>query len=71
MNTTQLIRELEAKRASLDAAIDALRILDHSSASGKSGNGRRRKRHVSAEARKRMSDAQKKRWAASRRKKKK
>jgi hypothetical protein len=70
MNTTQLIRELEAKRASLEAAIEALRIVDHSGR-GKSGNGRRKKRYVSAEARKRMSDSQKKRWAAARRKKKK
>jgi hypothetical protein len=71
MNTTQVIRELEAKRASLEAAIEALRVLDHSSPSGKSGKGGRKKRYVSAEARKRMSESQKKRWAAARRKKKK
>jgi hypothetical protein len=69
MNTLQVIRELEAKRAGLEAAIAALRGLDHAS-SGRTGNGRRRKRHVSAEARKRMSQAQKRRWAAARQKKK-
>jgi hypothetical protein len=70
MNTDQVIRELEEKRSRLDAAIDALRTLERIASSGKSGNGRRRKRYVSAEARRRMSQAQTKRWAAARKKKK-
>jgi hypothetical protein len=65
MNTTQVIRELEAQRARLDAALEALRTLD-----GHSANGRRKRRRVSAEARRRMSEAQKKRWATTRHKKK-
>jgi hypothetical protein len=71
MDTAQVVRELEAKRSHLEAAIAALRRLDKAMSSIESGNGRRRKRYVSAEARRRMSQAQKRRWAAARHKKKK
>jgi hypothetical protein len=71
MDTARVIRELEAKRYQLEKAIEALRTLDGAMSSAISGNGRRKKRHVSAEARRRMSESQKKRWAAAKRPKKK
>lgn len=63
MNTESIIQELEAERERLNEAIAALQ----------GRNGRRwkartsmngRKRHLSAEARKRISDAMTQRWAA-------
>lgn len=66
MDTAAIIGELEAERDRLNSAIDALQ----GSTSGR-GRGRAeakrtngRKRHLSAAARKRISDAMKKRWAA-------
>jgi hypothetical protein len=66
VDTAAIIAELEAERDRLDSAIAALQ----GSASGR-GRGRAaakradgRKHHLSAAARKRISDAQKKRWAA-------
>jgi hypothetical protein len=56
------IAQLEAERNRLDKAIAALRGGNR----GKTGNGRRG-RHLSASAKKRISDAQKKRWAARKR----
>jgi hypothetical protein len=55
--TERIIAELEAERDRLDAAITALR---DSARKGK-------RRRLSVAARKRISDAQKKRWAASKR----
>lgn len=63
VDTAAIIAELEAERDRLNRAIAALQV---------SGGGRGRitakrtgrRRHVSAAARKRISDAQKKRWAA-------
>jgi hypothetical protein len=66
VDTAAIIGELEAERNRLNSAIDALQ----GSTSGR-GRGRAeakrtngRKRHLSAAARKRISDAMKKRWAA-------
>ncbi len=64
MDTAAIIAELEAERDRLNRAIAALQV---------SGGGRGRttakhanggKRHLSAAARKRISEAMKKRWAA-------
>ena len=62
MDTAAIIAELEARRDQINSAIEALR----SSGGGKrtkakATNGR--KRHLSAAARKRISDAMKKKWA--------
>jgi hypothetical protein len=62
MDTAAIIEELEAERERLNSAITALQ--------GRKRPGRppqttgRRKRRLSAAARKRISDAMKKRWAA-------
>jgi len=56
-----MIAQLEDERDRLDKAIAALR-------GARTGRGPGKKRHLSAAARKRISDAQKKRWAAQRRK---
>lgn len=67
MDTATIIEALEAERDRLNAAITALR-------GRKRGPGRPPalskgsvKRHLSASARKRISDAMKKRWAARKR----
>lgn len=60
MDTEQIIQELKAERNRLDAAIDALQA---GGAGTARRNGRRGPRHMSAEARRRISEAQKKRWA--------
>jgi hypothetical protein len=66
VDTEQIISELETERERVDTAITVLQGLH-------SGQGKRRgrpknngkgKRHLSAAARKRISDAMKKRWAA-------
>lgn len=69
MDTTAIIAELEAERDRLNIAINALQGSIRRSGKGRIAaspyNGR--KRHLSAAARKRISEAQKKRWAARRR----
>lgn len=60
MDTQAIIEALEAERDRLNQAIMALRGKEHGP--GKLANGR--KRTLSASARKRISEAQKKRWAA-------
>jgi hypothetical protein len=60
MDTASIITALEAERDRLDQAITALRGKQHGP--GRPSNGR--KRTLSAAARKRISEAQKKRWAA-------
>jgi hypothetical protein len=64
LDTAAIIAELEAERDRLDKAIAALRGMKTTklTLSGKP-DGRRRKRTLSASARKRISDAQRKRWA--------
>ena len=66
MDTATIIEALEAERDRLNAAISALRGRKRGPgrpAQSKSGV----KRHMSASARKRISDAMKKRWAARKR----
>jgi exonuclease VII small subunit len=58
-----IIARLEAKRDRLDSAIAALK----GSKPGKATSNGRRGRHLSAAAKKRISIAQKKRWAARKR----
>jgi exonuclease VII small subunit len=61
LDTESIIANLEAERDRLDQAIAALK-----GRKSKTSNGRRG-RHLSAAAKKRISDAQKKRWAAQKR----
>ena len=68
MDINQIIAELEAERDRLDHAIGALR------GQGSGGNGRRGRRggkrgrrHLSAAAKKRISEMMKKRWAERKR----
>jgi hypothetical protein len=63
VNVADILADLEAQRERIDRAIAAL-------AKGSNGRthygGRRRRKPLSAAARKRISDAQKKRWALRR-----
>jgi hypothetical protein len=69
MDTQQIISELEAERNRLEEAISALR----GSLGGRRGyavagrGGRRGRRHLSAAAKKRISEQMKKRWAERKR----
>jgi hypothetical protein len=66
MDTKAIIKELEAERTRLDQAITALRGGRHGVGRPAGGtNGR--KRRLSPAARKRISEAMKKRWAARKR----
>ena len=67
MDTEQILEALRAERQRIDKAIAAL---GGSSRAGRSMQGRRGPRHMSAEARRRISEAQKRRWAEQRRKSK-
>jgi exonuclease VII small subunit len=68
MDTNQIISELEAEKTRLDEAINALRGLG-SGGNGRRGRkpGRRGRRHLSAAAKKRISEMMKKRWAERKR----
>lgn len=75
MDTTKLIRDLLAEKKRIDLAIAALEGLDNTGARAYSAGKRqpvrashkpRRRRHMSAAARKRMSKMMKARWAARR-----
>jgi exonuclease VII small subunit len=62
MDTQQIITELEAERDRLEQAISALK----GSMQGRrpaGGRGRRGRRHLSAAAKRRISEMMKKRWA--------
>jgi len=61
MDTQQIITELEAERDRLEQAISALRGSLH--ARRGAGRGRRGRRHLSASAKRRISEMMKKRWA--------
>ena len=65
MDTAAIIGELEAERNRLNRALAALQgstnILGRGRASAQPGDGR--KRHLSAAARKRISEAMKEKWA--------
>lgn len=70
MDTQQIISELEAERDRLDQAIAALRgsLGGRRGLAGVSvGRGRRGRRHLSAAAKKRISEMMKKRWAERKR----
>ena len=67
MDTEQILEALRAERQRIDKAIAAL---GGGSRAGRSALGRRGPRHMSAEARRRISEAQKRRWAAQRKKSK-
>jgi hypothetical protein len=66
VDTTAIIAELEAERDRLNIAINALQGRTRRRGKGRIAasphNGR--KRHLSAAARRRISEAMKKRWAA-------
>ncbi len=65
MDTQSIVSELEAERERLDTAISALQGSRYDKPRGK---GRRGRRTMSAEARRKISLAQKKRWAAQKKK---
>jgi hypothetical protein len=69
LDTEQIIAALRAERERIDKAIAALGGGSGFRA-GRSTQGRRGPRHMSAEARKRISEAQKRRWAEQRKKSK-
>jgi len=73
LDTEQIIGLLNAERERIDRAIAALEGGNSpkraSAASVTSGGSQpRKRRHMSAEARRRISEAQKKRWAAQKKK---
>ena len=69
MNIENVISQLERQRSAIDRAISALRDIGASNsvlsaaAAGSTRLGKRRKRHMSAEGRKRIAEAARKRWA--------
>jgi hypothetical protein len=73
MDTNEIIKQLEAERDRLDEAIKLLTGIGATSTSANSapGTGTRKRRRLSAEARKRIAEAQKARWAKQRTTKKK
>jgi hypothetical protein len=67
MNTTKILAELKAERSRLDQAINALSAIATTNgiAAEPVRRGRRGgRRRLSADARRRISEAAKKRWAA-------
>jgi hypothetical protein len=68
MNVQAIVNELREERDRLQQAIDALERTTHPTATGKR-RGRKPRRHLSADARKRIGLAMKKRWAQRRGKK--
>jgi hypothetical protein len=66
LDTEQIMEALKAERQRIDKAIAAL---GGGSSPARAG-GRRGPRHMSAEARRRISEAQKRRWAEQRKKSK-
>jgi hypothetical protein len=67
MDTNQIIAELETERERLDQAISALRGLAGGGNGRRGRRGRKGRRHLSAAAKKRISDMMKKRWAERKR----
>lgn len=64
MDIAAIIAELEAERERLNRAIEALQMSDRGGGMTASRGTNGRKRHLSAAARRRISEAMKKRWAA-------
>lgn len=69
MNTRQIISQLRAERGKLDRAISVLEQLGSQGAGPSGGNGRRKRRHMSAEARARIAEKMRQRWAERKKKK--
>jgi len=68
MDTQQIISELESERDRLEQAISALRgSMNCRRGIAAVGSGRRGRRHLSAAAKKRISEMMKKRWAERKR----
>jgi exonuclease VII small subunit len=68
MDTQQIISELESERDRLEQAISALRgSMNGRRGIAAVGGGRRGRRHLSAAAKKRISEMMKKRWAERKR----
>ena len=67
MDTQGILRALEAERARIEAAIKLLSGTGTTTAAAPTGK-RRGRRKMSAAARKRISDAQKARWAKAKKK---
>lgn len=67
MDTQQIISELESERERLDQAISALRGSGRGHGGPGGGRGRRGRRHLSAAAKRRISEMMKKRWAERKR----
>jgi hypothetical protein len=67
MDTQQIISELESERDRLDQAISALRGSGRGRGGPGAGRGRRGRRHLSAAAKRRISEMMKKRWAERKR----
>jgi hypothetical protein len=63
MNIDIIVKELEDRRGRISNAISLLQ----GNARGNGRRGRKKRRKLSAAARKRISDAMKKRWAARKR----
>jgi hypothetical protein len=74
MDTNRILAELRSERDRIDQAISALEALDSFPARGSrkfTGKSRRGgRRHMSAAARKRISEMMKKRWAERKRREK-
>ena len=66
MQILQVLAQLQAERDRIQAAINALSALGAPGTSGTvtTTNSRRKRRAMSAEAHRKISEAQKKRWAA-------
>jgi exonuclease VII small subunit len=67
MDTQQIISELESERDRLEQAISALRGSIGRRGVAATGKGRRGRRHLSAAAKRRISEMMKKRWAERKR----
>jgi hypothetical protein len=63
MNLQAIVNELQAQRDRIQQAIDALERTSHPTSTGKR-RGRKPGRHMSADARRRIGLAMKRRWAA-------
>ena len=73
MNTKEILSELQSQRDRLNKAIAALEAIDSGSKARKtrSASAAPRRHRMSAQARKRLSDLMKKRWASGKMKKSK
>ena len=69
MDVSQILEELRRERDRVDDAINALeKVTDTAGVRGpRPQNGRRRRRRLTPEGRKRLSDMMKKRWAERKR----